>query len=58
MKNLHEPIAGEEAKPADLNDKKWAQLNEKAVGIIRYRLIRVSTTMSPRNPELMFLEEN
>ena len=27
MKDLHEPIEGEEATPAGLDDKKWAQLN-------------------------------
>ena len=35
MKDLHEPIEGEEARLADLDDKKWAQLNQKAMGTIR-----------------------
>ena len=35
MKNLHEPIEGDEAKPADIDDKKWAQLNQKVVDTIR-----------------------
>ena len=35
MKDLHEPIEGEEARPTDLNDKKSTQLNQKVVGVIR-----------------------
>ena len=35
MKDLHEPIEGEEARPVDLDGKKLAQLNQKAVGTIR-----------------------
>ena len=35
MKDLHEPIEGEETRLADLNDKKWTQLNQKVVGTIR-----------------------
>ena len=35
MKDLHEPIKGEEARLADLNEKKWAQLNQNIVGTIR-----------------------
>ena len=35
MKDLHESIEGEEARPADLDDKKLAQLNQKVVGTIR-----------------------
>ena len=35
IKDLHEPIEGDEVKPADIDDKKWAQLNQKAVGTIR-----------------------
>ena len=35
IKDLHESIEGEEARPADLDDKKWAQLNQKAVCTIR-----------------------
>ena len=27
MKDLHEFIENEEARPVDLDDKKWAQLN-------------------------------
>ena len=29
MKDLYEPIEGEEARPTDLDDKKWAQLNQR-----------------------------
>ena len=35
VKDLHEPIKGNEAKPTDLDDRKWAQLNQKVVSIIR-----------------------
>ena len=35
MKNLYEPIEDEDARAADLDNKKWAQLNQKVVGIIR-----------------------
>ena len=35
MKDLHEPIKGKEARRADLDDKKWAQLNQKVVSTIR-----------------------
>ena len=35
MKDLHEPIKGKEAWCADLDDKKWAQLNQNIVGTIR-----------------------
>ena len=35
MKDLHEPIKGEEARLTDLDDKKWAQLNQNIVGTIR-----------------------
>ena len=35
MKDLHEFIKGDEANPTDLNDKKWAQLNQKTIGTIR-----------------------
>ena len=45
MKNLHKPIEGEEAKPADLDDKKRTQLNQKAMVLLDHGLIRVCTTM-------------
>ena len=35
MKDLHEPIKDEKARPVDLDDKKLAQLNHKVVGTIR-----------------------
>ena len=35
MKDLHEPLEGEEARPANLDGKKWAQLNQKVVGAIK-----------------------
>ena len=35
MKDLHEPIKGDEAKLTDLNDKKWTQLNQKTISTIR-----------------------
>ena len=35
MKDLHEPIEGEEVRPADLDDKKLQQLNKKVVGTSR-----------------------
>ena len=35
MKDLHEPIEGEEVRPANLDDKKWSQLNQMVVGTIR-----------------------
>ncbi|KAL9437321.1 hypothetical protein AB3S75_023225 [Citrus x aurantiifolia] len=35
MKDLQKSIEGEEARPADLDDRKWAQLNKKVVGAIR-----------------------
>ena len=38
MKDLHEPIESDVAKPKDLDDKKQAQLNQKAVGTIRSRI--------------------
>ncbi|KAL9409064.1 hypothetical protein AB3S75_047449 [Citrus x aurantiifolia] len=38
MKDLHEPIEGDEVKPADIDDKKWAQLNQKVVGTIRSKI--------------------
>lgn len=31
MKDLHEPIEGEETRPYDLDDKKLAQLNQKVM---------------------------
>ena len=34
MKNLHEPIEGEEVRPVDLDDKKLTQLNQKIVSTI------------------------
>ena len=35
MKDLHELIECKEARPADLDDKKWTQLNQKVTGDIR-----------------------
>ena len=35
IKDLHELLKGDKAKPADIDDKKWAQLNQKVVGTIR-----------------------
>lgn len=35
MKYLREPIEDEEARPVNLDDKKLAQLHQKAMGIIR-----------------------
>ena len=35
MKDLHESIEGKEARLADLDDKKLAQLNQKVVCTIR-----------------------
>ena len=35
MKDLYKSIEGEEVRLADLDDKKWAQLNQKAVSTIR-----------------------
>ena len=35
IKDLHEPIESEEVRPADLDYKKWAQLNQNVVDTIR-----------------------
>ena len=35
MRDVHEPIKGEELRPAYLDDKKWVQLSQKTVDTIR-----------------------
>ncbi len=38
MKYLHEPIEGKEVRPADLDDKKWAQFSQMAMSTIRLQI--------------------
>lgn len=35
IKDLHETIKGKEARPTDLDNKKWDQLKQKVVSTIR-----------------------